>query len=34
MGLDVATLDDAGLTSAEPSIDELDDWPRDHDVPF
>jgi hypothetical protein len=34
MGLDVATLDDAGLTSAEPSIDESDDWLRDHDVPF
>jgi len=34
MGLDVAALDDAGLASAEPSIDESNDWLRDDDVPF
>jgi len=34
MGLDVAAPDDAGLTSAESSIDESDEWLRDHDVPF
>jgi hypothetical protein len=34
MGLDVAALDDAGLTSAESSIDESDEWLRDDDVPF
>ena len=34
MGLDVAALDDAGLTSAAPSIDGSGDWLRDDDVPF
>jgi hypothetical protein len=34
MGLDVAALDDAGLTTVEPSIDKSDDWLRDDDVPF
>jgi hypothetical protein len=34
MGLDVAALHDAGLTSAESSIDESGDWLRDGDVPF
>ena len=34
MGLDVAALDDAGLTSAESSMDESRDWLRDGDVPF
>ena len=34
MGLDVAVLDDAGLATAEPSIDESDGWLRDDDVPF
>jgi hypothetical protein len=33
MGLDVAVVDDAGLASAQPSIDASDDWLRD-DVPF
>ena len=34
MGLDVAALDDAGLATAESSIDESDEWLRDDDVPF
>jgi hypothetical protein len=34
MGLDVAALDDAGLTSPAPSIDGSGDWLRDDDVPF
>ena len=34
MGLDVAALDDAGLASAGPLIDESDGWLRDDDVPF
>jgi hypothetical protein len=34
MGLDVAALDDAGLASAGPLIDESDGWLRDEDVPF
>ena len=34
MGLNVATVDDAGLASAEASIDESDDWLRDDDVSF
>ena len=34
MGLDVAVLDDAGLATAESSIDESDDRLRDDDVPF
>jgi len=34
MGLDVAAMDDAGLASAEPSIDQSDAWLRDDDVPF
>jgi hypothetical protein len=34
MGLNVAAREDAGLTSAAPSIDESDDWLRDDDVPF
>ena len=34
MGLDVAALDDAGLTTAKSSIDESNDWLRDDDVPF
>ena len=34
MGLDVAALNDAGLTSAAPSIDGSGDWLRDDDVPF
>jgi len=34
MGLDVAALDDAGLASAGPSIDDSDGWLRDDDVPF
>jgi hypothetical protein len=34
MGLDVAALDDAGLTTAKSSIDESNDWLRDVDVPF
>jgi hypothetical protein len=34
MGLDVAALDDGGLASAEPLIDESDGWLRDDEVPF
>lgn len=34
MGLDGAVIDDAGLATAESSIDESDDWLRDDDVPF
>ena len=34
MGLDGAVLDDAGLASAQSSIDESDVWLRDDDVPF
>ena len=34
MGLDVAALNDAGLTSPAPPINESGDWLRDDDVPF
>jgi hypothetical protein len=34
IGLHVAAVDDAGLATAESSIDESDDWLRDDDVPF
>jgi hypothetical protein len=34
MGLDIAAADDAGLATAESSIDESDDWLRDGDCPF
>jgi hypothetical protein len=34
MGLDGAVVDDAGLATAESSIDESDEWLRDDDVPF
>ncbi|MGB0098014.1 MAG: hypothetical protein WBP81_36435 [Solirubrobacteraceae bacterium] len=34
MGLDGAAVHDAGLATAESSIDESDDWLRDDDVPF
>jgi hypothetical protein len=34
MGLDIAAADDAGLATAESSIDESDDWLRDADCPF
>ncbi len=34
MGLDVPVVDDAGLATAQSSIDASDDWLRDDDVPF
>ena len=34
MGLDGAVVDDAGLPTAESSIDESDEWLRDDDIPF
>jgi len=34
MGLDGAVVDDAGLATAESSIDKSDAWLRDDDVPF
>jgi hypothetical protein len=34
MGLDTAAADDAGLATAESSIDESDGWLRDGDCPF
>lgn len=34
MGLDVAAVDDPGLTGTESPIDESAGWLRDGDVPF
>ena len=34
MGLDGAVVDDAGLATAEASIDESDEWLRADDAPF
>ena len=34
MGLDIEALDDAGLATAESSVDEPDGWLRDDDVPL
>ncbi len=34
MGLHVPAVDQAGLASAQSSIDASDDWRRDDDVPF